>query len=240
MSQSECEEEWHGFGDKCFKYHNDLAGANFHDAMDICEYSYRATLVTIHSQQEFDFISDLIFDRLHAKYSVWIGLIRVSNESFIWFDRSSLDYTNWGPNEPNNWHSKNYCAVMSSASSARGKWFDVGCTTTYLVMCQKYLTKTANPSKTSENDLESNKSIADQINMQLEIEDNIQQLSLYEDLQSVKTLGNVNIVLTIILFLVIIGSLLKYKFNFQFIRPYRRNSQFSSFGNTLDRNSPEV
>ncbi|CAG2105827.1 unnamed protein product, partial [Medioppia subpectinata] len=147
-----------------------MSGANFHDAMTVCEHFYGATLVTIHSAEEFDFVYGLVFTEMRAKYSVWIGLIRVSNESFVWFDRSPLNYTNWGPNEPNNWFSKNYCTVMSSAAPAMGKWFDVGCTTTYLVLCQKYLGSnivTINiPIDSSVPNLTaSGISIADQINM---------------------------------------------------------------------------
>ena len=193
--------------------------------------------MTIHSQEEFDFLTNLIFEKKHAKYSVWIGLLRVSNESFVWFDRSPLNYTNWGPNEPNNWHSKNYCSVMSSASTAKGKWFDVGCTTTYLVMCQKYVTKSINQ---SQNDSDSSDSIADQINMELDAEDNNESIAVINELNSVKTLGNVNIILTIVVFLLLIGSVLKYNYKFTFIRGNRRNSDFSSFGNTFDRNSADI
>ena len=230
LSDGQCGDGWYQLGVKCFKYHNDLAGANFHDAMTICQYTYEATLVTIHSQEEFDFLSNMVFDKHHAKYSIWIGLVRVNNESFVWFDRSALNYTNWGPNEPNNWHSKNYCAVMSSAATARGKWFDVGCTTTYLVMCQKYLTKS--DSLLNDSDI----SMADIINMQLESEQIAEQMSVNKELSSLRALANTNIVLTIVLFIVLIASILKYNYRFTFIR---RNS-FSSFDNSLVRSSSEI
>ena len=213
-----------------------MAGANFHDAMTICQYSYRSTLVTIHSEQEFNFLSEMVFDRHHAKYSVWIGLIRASNDSFVWFDRSPLNYTNWGPNEPNNWNSKNYCAVMSSAPSAKGKWFDVGCTTTYLVICQNYLSPDDNH-LINDTDSDDDLSIADQINMKLEDSDSDRsdKSSLINQLNALKILGNVNIVLTTILFIIIILIFIKYKYNFVFIRRRNhRNSDMSSFGRSTD------
>lgn len=208
-----------------------MAGANFHDAMTICQYSHDATLVTIHSQAEFDFLVDMVFEKHHAKYSIWIGLIRANNESFVWFDRSPLNYTNWGPNEPNNWHSKNYCTVMSSAVTARGKWFDVGCTTTYMVMCQKYATK-SDPMAQNESD----DSIADRINMELQSEQTAERMAFNSELSSLRALANTNIALTIVLFIALIASVLKYNYKFSFIR---RNS-FSSFDNSLVRNTSDL
>lgn len=136
-NQSNCEPEWHSFGEKCFKYHTDMVGANFHDAITICEKTYLAQMATIHSEEEATFLNSLLFEAHQSKFSAWIGLVRINNNTFIWLDRSPVDFTNWAPNEPNNWNSKNFCAVLSSESSFRGKWYDVSCTATYMVICEK-------------------------------------------------------------------------------------------------------
>lgn len=135
-----CDPEWHSFGNKCFKYHNDLVGANFHNAVSICERTHLAQLVTIHSEEEAIFINWMLFEYHGSKFSAWIGLVRVNNDTFIWLDRSPLNYTNWAPSEPNNWNSKNFCVVLSSESSFKGLWYDVGCTSTYVVICEKQKT----------------------------------------------------------------------------------------------------
>ncbi|KAI2810116.1 IgE binding [Blomia tropicalis] len=139
------DEEWYRFGDKCFKYHNDLVGANFHNAITICLHTYHAQVATIHSDEEAQFINSLLFKVHKSKFSAWIGLMRINNSSFIWMDRSPLNYTNWAPNEPNNWNSKNYCVVISSETDHRGKWYDVSCTSTYVVICEKSVYSKKNP-----------------------------------------------------------------------------------------------
>ncbi len=235
---SECDNDWYRFGNKCFKYHNDQAGANFYDAFSLCEFVYSATLLTIHSEEEFNFVTKLAFGIKHAKYSIWLGLVRVSNESFAWFDKSDLNFTKWGPNEPDNYQSKNYCAVMSSA--AKGKWFDVGCTTTYLVMCQKYLQQTSNYN-------DSDVSIADEINMESDrlynSEKDVDRNLNRDELSNVKVLGNVNIVLTIILFIAIFVFILS-NYKPVSIRRYRqKNNNYSSFHNSISsiyRNSFDI
>lgn len=137
---SDCDPEWHSFGNKCFKYHNDLVGANFHNAISICERTHLAQLVTIHSEEEAKFINWMLFDYHSSKFSAWIGLVRVNNDTFTWLDRTPLNYTRWAPNEPNNWNSKNFCVVLSSETSFKGLWYDVGCTSTYVVICEKQKT----------------------------------------------------------------------------------------------------
>lgn len=136
-TDSDCDVDWHSFGNKCFKYHNDLVGANFHNAVSICERTHLAQLATIHSEEEAKFINWMLFDFHNSKFSAWIGLVRVNNETFTWLDRSPLNYTNWAPNEPNNWNSKNFCVVLSSEPTFKGLWYDVGCTSTYVVICEK-------------------------------------------------------------------------------------------------------
>ncbi len=241
---SECGNDWYQFGNKCFKYHNDQAGANFHDAFSICEYAYSATLLTIYSEDELNFVNKLAFHVKHARYSIWLGLVRVSNESFAWFDKSHLNYTNWGPNEPNNWQSKNYCVVISSAPSAKGKWFDVSCATTYLVMCQKYLQQTP---ILSENYNDSYVLIADEINMksddlfnsEKDVERDLNRDQLQYELQYVKVLGNVNIVLTTILFIVIFVFILSNYKSVSIRRKRLTNNSFSSIS-SIYRNSFDI
>ncbi|CAG2178068.1 unnamed protein product, partial [Oppiella nova] len=236
-SGGQCDEGWDEFGDKCFKYHNDMVGANFHDAMTVCEHFYGATLVTIHSAQEFDFIYKMVFEEKHAKHPVWIGLIRVSNESFVWFDRSPLNYTNWGPNQPYNLLSKCYCTVLNSVAAVRGKWYDVGCTITYLVLCQKYLHH--NTDNEGINQTSNGISIADQINMVLGDVESANNRFIYQQFNALAFKTNafiiLNVILITILFVIFVLFIVKYNYRSLFIRrKHQTNDNFSLFANNSD------
>ena len=62
-------------------------------------------LASAHSQADQDAIDDLI----PAGQTAWIGFHDSHNEggceqlSFIWFDGTPTDYTNWAGGEPNDW-----------------------------------------------------------------------------------------------------------------------------------------
>ncbi|XP_071501608.1 echinoidin-like [Diadema antillarum] len=71
-------------------------------------------LVSIHSQEEMDFLITL-FDsirnkRVSSKHLVWIGLNDKTTEgSFAWSDGSAVDYTFWTAGQPNNHGNAQHC-----------------------------------------------------------------------------------------------------------------------------------
>ncbi len=72
-------------------------------AEQICE-SNNATLISIHSAEENEFIRNYIEEQPSSSIRVWIGLKRKSSDSheFIWVDKSPVDYFNWRINQPDN------------------------------------------------------------------------------------------------------------------------------------------
>ncbi|CAG2179599.1 unnamed protein product, partial [Oppiella nova] len=73
-----------------------------HYAHDLCnKQGPGATLLTIHSQQEQDFLSDLLFTKHKTVDNVWVGPM-VSNKKVTWVDGSKDDYTNWETGAPSN------------------------------------------------------------------------------------------------------------------------------------------
>ncbi|XP_071494113.1 echinoidin-like [Diadema antillarum] len=87
-------------------------------------------LVSIHSQEEMDFLITLFESvrnkRVSGNQQVWIGLNDKTTEgSFAWSDGSEVDYTFWAPNEPNNHSGAQDCAHFSL--EFKHMWDDLQC-----------------------------------------------------------------------------------------------------------------
>jgi hypothetical protein len=81
---------------KCIKLFNERK--QWSEAKNICE-SNNATLVSIHSREENDFVWDLIKEKY---FFVWIGSKRNSNKNrFEWINGKAFYYTNWRVGQPN-------------------------------------------------------------------------------------------------------------------------------------------
>ncbi|XP_068609207.1 uncharacterized protein [Brachionichthys hirsutus] len=86
--------------------------------------SRRADLVSIHSQEEENFLS------LYTKDSnKWIGLKHSPTEGgYSWSDGSPLSHTNWGPGEPNDHDGREECVeLVTDANGTRSWWNDCHC-----------------------------------------------------------------------------------------------------------------
>jgi hypothetical protein len=68
----------------------------FQEAEKICE-SNNATLISIHSFEENEFITRYVAQQPSHSSKVWIGLKRnISGyKEFVWVDKSPLDYVFW-------------------------------------------------------------------------------------------------------------------------------------------------
>jgi hypothetical protein len=73
----------------------------FKKAEELCE-SNNATLISIHSDEENEFIRNYLKEQPSFPIRVWIGLKRKSSLDFIWVDKSPVDYYNWEIGQPNN------------------------------------------------------------------------------------------------------------------------------------------
>jgi hypothetical protein len=83
---------WSSYQNKCIKLFEDKI---FSDAKNFCE-SLNATLISIHSTQENDFVLNLVQKQSH----VWIGGKRDSNNNFEWINGNAFNYTNWSSGQP--------------------------------------------------------------------------------------------------------------------------------------------
>jgi len=89
---------------------------DWHSAVSYCE-EKGATLASIHSEEENQFISDLI-DR-----SSWIGLNDIFEENvWQWLDGSTFSYSKWYPNQPDDWsRGEDFVEIHLSSN-----WNDLG------------------------------------------------------------------------------------------------------------------
>lgn len=122
--------DWQTYKTYCYKYFG--VSKTWMDAEVACQ-SYGGHLASIADQQENDFIVSLI---IH--YHVWIGFNDRDNEnSFIWMDGSTSQWTNWGEGEPNNAGTRGeHCTEIRGRQSP--KWNDNRCSITNKYVCKRY------------------------------------------------------------------------------------------------------
>lgn len=125
--------DWESFKDeKCVKL---LDNIETHDgAVELCKKQVAtATLVSILSTEEQDFLENYIFKKRGAQNSVWLGAKRNQNNktTFLWDDGNKFDFSNWDKDDKH--LEGDDCVEMTPqdayyAEDKQGKWKDVHCT----------------------------------------------------------------------------------------------------------------
>eukprot|EP00057_Strongylocentrotus_purpuratus_P001573 XP_001199883.1 PREDICTED: echinoidin [Strongylocentrotus purpuratus] len=136
-----CPPLWTGFNDNCYRFF--VSGnLSWFDAELACRTfstpcgeesssSSMGHLVSIHSQEEMDFITAM-YDSLRSKRPTidtrtWIGLHdRTAEQSAEWTDSSDFDYASWAPSQPNDQNGASDCVFFSR--NTLYKWNDIPCT----------------------------------------------------------------------------------------------------------------
>jgi hypothetical protein len=105
----------------------------FEDAIKSCsQMENNSELLTIHSKEEQDFVSEYLFKTNKLLENVWLGL-RNKSGNFEWNDNSNKQYTNWKTGYPIKQLDFN-CAQMEPVTS---QWANEPCLKKGLVVCQK-------------------------------------------------------------------------------------------------------
>jgi hypothetical protein len=73
----------------------------FKEAERICK-SNNATMISIHSVEENEFVRSYVANQSFYSPRVWIGLKRNISQGFRWVDKSPFNYSKWGTNQPDN------------------------------------------------------------------------------------------------------------------------------------------
>ena len=101
-------------------------------------------LAIIRSQDENNFVRDLINQQTVQDRGAWLGLYRKTDNMFYWIDDTPLaeQYSAWASGEPNSNDEK--CGHIYKQSDKLGKWNDIGCNldgaykySAPVVLCQK-------------------------------------------------------------------------------------------------------
>jgi hypothetical protein len=129
--------DWQQFkNEKCVKILGEEKVMSFNEAEKAClQTDYGSYLLTMHSKEEQQFISEFLFKTNKIVENVWLGL-KKNNNNFNWSDGSNLDFTNWLTGNPSN-KSDHNCVQMLSESSHIGKWSDITCNKMNVAICQK-------------------------------------------------------------------------------------------------------
>uniref|UniRef100_UPI003AAC2783 macrophage mannose receptor 1-like n=1 Tax=Centroberyx gerrardi TaxID=166262 RepID=UPI003AAC2783 len=80
------------------------------------------SLASIEDPSEQDFIKSnvKIFEDSHSSF--WIGLFKTHKGKWLWLDKTIMDYTNWGPDEPDD---DGYGEILSDGTWRTGRhWHD--------------------------------------------------------------------------------------------------------------------
>ncbi len=127
--------DWQQYkGEKCVKIINTEKTLSFDDAVKACLQADNASyLLTIHSKEEQDFISEFLFKAYRIVENVWLGL---KKDNLKWSDGSNLDFANWLTGNPSN-KSDHNCVQMLPESSPIGKWSDIPCIKKNIAVCHK-------------------------------------------------------------------------------------------------------
>ncbi|KAI3374792.1 hypothetical protein L3Q82_021350, partial [Scortum barcoo] len=81
----------------------------------ICMKSIGGSLASIEDPPEQDFIQNTIKIYEDSHSSFWIGLYKTHRDTWLWLDKSVLDYTNWDDSQP-------YRSDYGAISARDGKW----------------------------------------------------------------------------------------------------------------------
>ncbi|RCN42650.1 lectin C-type domain protein [Ancylostoma caninum] len=115
--------------------------ANFYEAEGKCQ-EMNGHLVSIHSEEENDFVIDLIGSDI--QYHTWIGLQRSENHSvWKWTDASEVNYLKWDTGEPDGRPGQKYdCGHIYNFVEGRPlitdkKWNDADCYWSEHYVCKK-------------------------------------------------------------------------------------------------------
>uniref|UniRef100_A0A914ECQ9 C-type lectin domain-containing protein n=1 Tax=Acrobeloides nanus TaxID=290746 RepID=A0A914ECQ9_9BILA len=116
---------YYAAGEKCYKL---LKPVNFTDGINQCKTLYDGNLASIHSKDETQFLTSVFsidpnviafIDNNTTAYKryVWIGLQDPTHTlNYTWIDGTSVDYTNWAYNEPDDANGIQHCGALQGVT----------------------------------------------------------------------------------------------------------------------------
>ncbi|XP_042610685.1 ladderlectin-like isoform X4 [Cyprinus carpio] len=123
LGSETCESEWSAYKGRCFRFFN--YQHSWIDAEKQC-LGYDGNLASVHRNEEYTFIQDLIKSHTQASTEAWLGgYDAVSEGTWLWSDGSNMNIQIWAPNQPDNYNGNENCLVMNYQPS--NNWNDNPC-----------------------------------------------------------------------------------------------------------------
>ncbi|XP_068558645.1 lactose-binding lectin l-2-like [Cebidichthys violaceus] len=131
LQRGNCPMFWYSFNNRCYKYvATRMAWA---DAELHCV-SQRANLVSIHSQEEQNFVKTLIKNFDPAEGYTWFGLSDIHKDgTWMWSDGSAVKFVYWSHLNPDNASGREHCVHTNYPKEL--KWNDIPCSYTFPFVC---------------------------------------------------------------------------------------------------------
>ncbi|XP_068558631.1 lactose-binding lectin l-2-like [Cebidichthys violaceus] len=131
LLKGNCPMFWYSFNNRCYKYV--ATRMTWADAELHCV-SQRANLVSIHSQEEHNFVKTLIKNFDPAEGFTWIGLSDIHKEfAWMWSDGSAANFVFWASGQPDDANGVERCVHTSYPEEL--KWNDIPCSYTFHSVC---------------------------------------------------------------------------------------------------------
>ena len=89
-----CQVEWTAFDTFCYKAVSGTREYTIDQSVSLCREQHREDLVSVHSQEENDFVFNLL-----ENGEGWLNGFFL-NGNWIWLDGTAWDYKNWAKDEP--------------------------------------------------------------------------------------------------------------------------------------------
>ncbi|VDI38134.1 Hypothetical predicted protein [Mytilus galloprovincialis] len=133
--RAECPNDWKTFDNCCYKEFPERR--TWFQARDYCR-SIGTDLVSVHNERESNFLSK----NVTRTYKImWMGLSNFQNNGrYVWSDRTILNYTHWGPSEPNNLNDNENCAETNYRT-----WNDNNCFLSFSFICKMQINPRCGP-----------------------------------------------------------------------------------------------
>ncbi|XP_039876748.1 lactose-binding lectin l-2-like isoform X1 [Simochromis diagramma] len=136
LVQGSCPLFWYSFNGRCYKYV--ATQMSWADAELHCV-SQRANLVSIHNQEEEEFVKSLIKNFDHAEGLTWIGLSDIHKEDrWMWSDGCAVSFTYWDARQPDNTDTREHCGHTNYSNLK--KWNDNTCSVNLASVCATQIT----------------------------------------------------------------------------------------------------
>ncbi|KAK7929017.1 hypothetical protein WMY93_005412 [Mugilogobius chulae] len=130
LERGDCPTFWFPFKDRCYKYM--ASPMSWIDAEIFC-LSQGSNLVSIHSQEEQEFVKSLIGNFDPTRSRTWTGLRdKDKDHFFMWTDGCPLQFENWQDGEPNNHGGHEHCVDVNGVDML---WNDITCTEKFPFVC---------------------------------------------------------------------------------------------------------